>query len=34
LYYNNGWERLNYAELIQAETGEYAQSEKQIKDML
>lgn len=34
LYYNNGWERLNYAELIQKETGEFAQSEKQIKDML
>lgn len=34
VYYNNGWERLNYRQLIEAETGEIAQTETQIKDIL
>jgi hypothetical protein len=27
IYYDNGWERLNYRQLIELETGEIAQTE-------
>lgn len=34
LYYNNGWEALNFVKIIQEETGRAAQTEAQIKDIL